>query len=255
MKIAYCGFGRAGLECFYQLVSSLNIEMNDVIVFTHDVEENREFIEHLKHNNVRYFCDSINNHYEDLVLFKPDLLLSIYYRFIIKSELLKLVNYKAMNLHPSLLPAYRGAKSSVWALLNGERETGITFHYITELVDEGNIIFQEKIDILETDTAFSLYNKLISLFIYNFTNALTMLISNYSGEVQKGVASYYERKLPFSGKKHFEKTTYDEAKKFVKAMYFPPYKGASFSSDKHETVEVKTIKDLKKYKNLFMEEK
>jgi methionyl-tRNA formyltransferase len=160
-----------------------------------------------------------------------------------------------MNLHPSLLPAYRGAKSSVWALLNGERETGITFHYITELVDEGNIIFQEKIDILETDTAFSLYNKLISLFIYNFTNALTMLISNYSGEVQKGVASYYKRKLPFSGKKHFEKTTYDEAKKFVKAMYFPPYKGASFSSDKHETVEVKTIKDLKKYKNLFMEEK
>lgn len=255
MKIVYCGFGRAGLECFYQLVISLNIEMCNVMVFTHDVEENREFITHLKNNNIVYFFDSINNRYEDLIGFKPDMLLSVYYRFIIKSEVLKLVNYKAMNLHPSLLPAYRGTKSSVWALINGEKETGISFHYITEIVDDGKIILQEKIDILDTDTAYSLYNKLISLFIQNFLEALSRLINNYEGESQKGKATYYKRELPFNGEKDFTTTTYEEAKQFVKAMYFPPYKGAFFSSIDHEKVEVRTAQELDDYKHLFRKAK
>ncbi len=255
MKIVYCGFGRAGLECFYQLVNSLNIEMNKIIVFTHDVEENIEFINHLKNNNVTYTFDSVNNYYEDLVSFKPELLLSVYYRFIIRSEVLKLVNYKAMNLHPSLLPAYRGTKSSVWALINGEKETGISFHYITEIVDDGKIILQEKIGILNTDTAYSLYNKLISLFIQNFPEALNRLINNYKGKEQKGKATYYKRELPFNGEKDFSTTTYEEAKQFVKAMYFPPYKGAFFSSTDHEKVEIRTVQELDSYKHLFRKEK
>jgi methionyl-tRNA formyltransferase len=251
MKIVYCGFGRAGLECFYQLVNSLNIEMCNVMVFTHDVEENREFITHLKNNNIVYFFDSINNRYEDLIGFKPYLLLSVYYRFIIKSEVLKLVNYRAMNLHPSILPAYRGTKSSVWTLINDEKETGISFHYITEVVDDGKIILQEKIDILETDTAYSLYNKLISLFVKNFPEALSRLINNDEGETQKGKVTYYKRELPFNGEKDFSTTTYEEAKRFVKAMYFPPYKGAFFSSIDHEKVEIRTVQELDSYKHLF----
>jgi methionyl-tRNA formyltransferase len=251
MKIVYCGFGRAGLECFYQLVNSLNLEMSNIIVFTHDVEENREFITHLKNNSVECFFDSVNSHYENLTTFKPDLLLSVYYRFIIKSEILKLVNYKAMNLHPSLLPAYRGTKSSVWALINGEKETGISFHYITEVVDEGKIILQKKINILDTDTAYSLYNKLISLFVLNFSEALDRLINNYEGEVQKGQVSYYKRELPFGGEKSFDELTYNEARQFVKAMYFPPYKGALFSSNDQEKIEIKTLTELEQYKDLF----
>lgn len=251
MKIVYCGFGRAGLECFYQLVNSLNIEMCNVMVFTHDVEENREFITHLKNNNVTYFFDSVNSHYEELASFTPDLLLSVYYRFIIKSEVLQLVNYKAMNLHPSLLPSYRGTKSSVWALINGEKETGISFHYITEVVDDGKIILQKKINILDTDTAYSLYNKLISLFVLYFSVALNRLINNYEGEVQKGQVSYYKRELPFGGERSFNEITYDEARQFVRAMYFPPYKGAFFSSNDQEKIEIKSLTELERYREIF----
>lgn len=255
MKIAYCGFGQAGLECFYKLVNLPNIKISDIVVFTHDVEENKDFVSHLKSNNVKYFFDNINNHYEGLVVFKPDLLLSIYYRFIIKTEILKLVNFKAMNLHPSYLPAYRGTKSSVWALINGEKETGITFHYITQIVDDGDIILQKKIKILDSDTAYSLYNKLILLFTENFSQAFDRLISNYNGVPQKGKASYYKRELPFNGEKEFDKTTYDEAKQFVKAMYFPPHEGALFRFNSHKKVEVKTVEELEQYKHLFKEVK
>jgi len=251
MKIVFCGFGRAGLECFYQLINSLNVELENIVVFTHEAEENSEFITHLNNNNVTYFLDSVNKHYEYLYDFKVDLLLSVYYRFIIKSEILKLVKYKAMNLHPSLLPAYRGTKSSVWALLNKEKETGISFHYITEEVDDGNIILQKKIDILDNDTAYSLYNKLISVFIQNFPEALHRLLNNYVGKKQIGKVSYHKRELPFNGEKIFNEITYSEAKQFVKAMYFPPYKGAFFSSRNHEKVEVKTVKELDNYKTLF----
>ena len=142
MKIVYCGFGRAGLECFYLLVNSLNLEMSNIIVFTHDAEENRDFITNLRNNRVEYSFDSVNKHYKSLVTFKPDLLVSVYYRFIIKSQILKLVNYKAVNLHPSLLPSYRGTKSSVWALIIGDNETGISFHYITDNLYDGKIILQ-----------------------------------------------------------------------------------------------------------------
>lgn len=255
MKIVYCGFGRAGLECFYQLINFLNLKMSDIMVFTHDKEENKEFINHLKNNNIEYYFDNINNHKEEIVSFKPDLLLSIYYRFIIKTEILKLVNYKAMNLHPSYLPAYRGTKSSVWALLNGEKETGITFHYITEKVDGGNIILQKKLNILNTDTAYSLYNKLVSLFIDNFHDALDRLLNNSHSEVQKGEATFFKRELPFGGEMDFDKTTYTQATRFVKAMYFPPHKGAFFTSNSHRKVEVKTLKELEKYKNLFVDVK
>ena len=55
-----------------------------------------------------------------------------------------------MNLHPSLLPKYKGSKSSVWALLNNEKQTGISFHLMTSDVDNGNIILQieSKINLL-----------------------------------------------------------------------------------------------------------
>ena len=61
-----------------------------------------EIIDHYQNPYGEIYFNNINNHKEEIVSFKPDLLLSIYYRFIIKTEILKLVNYKAMNFHPSL---------------------------------------------------------------------------------------------------------------------------------------------------------
>ncbi len=65
------------------------------------------------------------------------------------------------NLHASLLPQYRGAAPINWAIINGERETGVTTFFLKHEIDTGSIIFQEKETILETDDAGSLYERLM----------------------------------------------------------------------------------------------
>lgn len=64
------------------------------------------------------------------------------------------------NLHASLLPQYRGAAPINWAIINGEKETGVTTFFIKHEIDTGNIIFQEKENISADDTAGTLYERL-----------------------------------------------------------------------------------------------
>jgi methionyl-tRNA formyltransferase len=65
------------------------------------------------------------------------------------------------NLHASLLPQYRGAAPINWAIINGEKETGVTTFFLQHEIDTGNVIFQEKEIIHPDDTAGSLYERLM----------------------------------------------------------------------------------------------
>lgn len=71
--------------------------------------------------------------------------------------------YGTFNLHASLLPQYRGAAPINWAIINGEKETGVTSFFINENIDTGNIILQEKIQIKESDNVGVLYENLMKL--------------------------------------------------------------------------------------------
>jgi methionyl-tRNA formyltransferase len=66
-----------------------------------------------------------------------------------------------INLHSSLLPQYRGAAPINWAIINGEKETGVTTFFLQHEIDTGNIIFQEKEPIYPTDNAGTLYARLM----------------------------------------------------------------------------------------------
>lgn len=66
-----------------------------------------------------------------------------------------------INLHASLLPAYRGAAPINWAIIRGEKVTGVTTFFIRENIDTGDILLQEEVPIIETDTAGSLHDKLM----------------------------------------------------------------------------------------------
>jgi len=70
--------------------------------------------------------------------------------------------YGTFNLHASLLPQYRGAAPINWAIINGEKETGVTTFFLKHEIDTGSIIFQEKEIILDTDDAGSLYERLMN---------------------------------------------------------------------------------------------
>ena len=67
------------------------------------------------------------------------------------------------NLHASLLPKYRGAAPINWAIINGEKETGVTTFFLQHEIDTGDILFQEKVDIAETETAGTLHDKLMNV--------------------------------------------------------------------------------------------
>ncbi len=82
---------------------------------------------------------------------------------IAKEELLTLAPYGAVNIHASLLPYYRGAAPIHWAIINGERETGVTTMYMAKQLDAGDMILQKRIAIEETDDTGSLHCKLSQL--------------------------------------------------------------------------------------------
>jgi methionyl-tRNA formyltransferase len=90
----------------------------------------------------------------------PGLLLSFYYRQMMKPDVLGLATAGALNLHGSLLPRYRGRAPVNWVLVNGERETGVTLHYMDEKPDHGDVVAQRRVAIARDDSALTLTHKL-----------------------------------------------------------------------------------------------
>jgi len=83
----------------------------------------------------------------------PDFIFSFYYRRMLGPALLALPPRGALNMHGSLLPAYRGRAPVNWAVLMGERRTGATLHYMIDKPDAGDIVAQQAVPILPDDTA------------------------------------------------------------------------------------------------------
>ena len=89
-----------------------------------------------------------------------DLFVIIAYGQILSRELLDLPKIMPINIHASLLPRYRGAAPINWAVINGEKKSGITIIFVTPKMDSGPVILQEEIKIEDKDTAVSLEDKL-----------------------------------------------------------------------------------------------
>jgi methionyl-tRNA formyltransferase len=90
---------------------------------------------------------------------KPDLILAIGWYYMIPDQMMKLAGKGAIGIHGSLLPKYRGNAPFVWAMINGEKETGISLFYFEKGIDEGDIIAQKKIPIGEKETIRDILNK------------------------------------------------------------------------------------------------
>ncbi|HMS65935.1 MAG TPA: methionyl-tRNA formyltransferase [Ignavibacteria bacterium] len=91
--------------------------------------------------------------------FSPDLIIVVAFR-ILPKEVYSIPALGSFNLHASLLPAYRGAAPINHAVINGEKETGVTTFFLKEKVDTGNILLQKKVNIDINDDAGSLHDKL-----------------------------------------------------------------------------------------------
>ena len=244
MRVFVDGFGVLGLTIVRKLLENHSIQKSELLVNTYLLSENSLFLDFLKVSNITFFDLSYKELEKEILAFRPDYFLSVYGRRIIPQNILNLVKDSAINFHPSLLPDYKGCFSCPWVIINGETHTGITIHEMIEEVDAGKILHQEKVEIMPSDTAYSLYHRLVGKFASSFDEFFSKLINNElcSFNMPKG-GTYYPRKVPYNGEidRMWEDHKIDA---FIRAMDFPPFKGAVLNY-KNSQIEVNTLSQFK----------
>lgn len=130
-----------GMKVIASPVKQYAIEKNLKIYQPEKVRKNQEFIDEIK---------SLN----------PDVICVVAYGKILPKEILEIPHLGCINVHASLLPKYRGAAPIQWAVLNGEKETGVTTMYMDIGMDTGDMILKEKVQIGEDETTGELWNRL-----------------------------------------------------------------------------------------------
>ena len=137
-------------------------------------------------------------------LCKKTLIISAGNNYIFSNSLIEKENITIINFHNALLPNYPGRNAPSWAIYMGEKETGITWHYITENVDGGNIIFQKRCNIGEDIRAYELAGNLVELahdgFIEVFDNILEEKCGNGTEQfINQSRKIYLSNEIPSNG--------------------------------------------------------
>ncbi len=141
-----------------------------------------------------------------LAALEPDVILSVWYRRLLGPELLALPRIAALNLHGSLLPAYRGRAPLNWVLVNGERRTGVTLHHMTAEADAGDIVAQAPVDIEPDDTALTLYQRVIKVGVELLAGAYPSVLDGTAPRIPQDPAraTRFGRRRPEDGRVRWE---------------------------------------------------
>ena len=130
-----------GMKLIASPVKEYAIEKNLKIFQPEKVRKNEEFIEQIKKLN-------------------PDVICVVAYGKILPKEILEIPRLGCINVHGSLLPKYRGAAPIQWAVLNGDKTTGITTMYMDVGMDTGDMILKQEVEIGEDETTGELWDRL-----------------------------------------------------------------------------------------------
>ena len=106
----------------------------------------------------------------------PDVIVVAAYGMILPKNILEIPRYGCVNVHASLLPKYRGAAPIQWALINGERETGVTIMFMEEGLDCGGVICQRSLRIEEANRASSLFARLAEIGAAELVKGLDLIV-------------------------------------------------------------------------------
>jgi len=157
---------------------------------------------------------------------KPDLIFSFYYRSMLPMPVLRHARLGAFNMHGSLLPKYRGRAPLNWAIVKGERETGVTLHEMVEKPDAGRIVDQEAVPIGPDDTAVEVFHRMTAAAEAVLKRSLPALVKGEArfrpNDLARG--SYYGRRRPEDGRIDWSRSA-QEIHNLVRAVA-PPFPGA-----------------------------
>ena len=245
IKVLLAAFYTPGIRAIEYLIQ-LGLRPQQIHLLTHDLDRNNTLMEYAIAHGIatKSFSVKSSDAFEWISEFQPDVLFSLYFRDIIPSSVLDIPSLGAVNLHPSLLPKYRGTFSSVWAIINDEKYTGFTYHYMLPQVDAGNIIIQRRVRIRPNDTAYSLYHRLIKMGMSAFGDVVNLVVKDkYVGKKQVGKFSYYPRKVPYGGY-ITPKWNRQQIDRFIRAMYFPTFGGAKVKLVNSEDREIFSVDEF-----------
>jgi len=127
------------------------VKLSAVKIYAQNHQLNVLQPENLKHPDFIATLDTLNPNLQVVVAFR-----------MLPKVVWHMPKYGTFNLHASLLPQYRGAAPINWAIINGEKETGVSTFFIDEKIDTGALIFQKSIPISNEDTAGTLHDKLMN---------------------------------------------------------------------------------------------
>lgn len=137
-------------------------------------------------NNIEVFQPTkIKESYEYILTKKPDIIITCAYGQIIPNELIETPQYKAINVHASLLPKLRGGAPIHHAIIDGYEKTGITIMYMSSKMDAGDIISQKEIKIEEKDNVGVLHDKLSKIGTELLKETLPTIFENKNERIKQ----------------------------------------------------------------------
>ena len=132
----------------------------------------------------------------ELEKYQADLFVVAAFGQLLSEEILNMPEYGCINIHASLLPAYRGAAPIQWAVLNGEKESGVTIMQMDKGLDTGDMLLKRSVELSPKETGDSLHDKLMHLGAELIVEALSKLEKGeLVPEKQKDELSSYAKKL------------------------------------------------------------
>lgn len=178
---------------------------------------------------------------DELKEIKPDLFVVAAFGKILSREILEIPKRGVINIHPSLLPFYRGSSPIQTAILNGDKTTGVTIIKMDEKMDHGPILFQVEEQVLPDDTFESLAKRLFSISANSISSDITRYIEGQTGVVQdESKATYtklFTKQDGYLDLKKFEiRNSKFEIQRAIRALYPWPGVWTKFRLNDNEVI-------------------
>ena len=175
----------------------------------------------------------------------PDLIVVVAYGKILPKEIIDIPKYGIINVHSSLLPKYRGASPIHSAILNGDKESGVSIMYIEEGLDSGDVILKETCEITEDDTLGTLHDRLKELGAIGLEKALKLIeAEEVKAEKQDDSKATFVKPIT----KEQAKIDWNNTKEviFNQIRGLNPFPGAYTHNEKNENIKIYKSEKLEK---------
>ena len=175
---------------------------------------------------VHFVEGNIREYEEEIRRLDPELIIVIGWYFMIPRRILEIPNKGSVAIHSSLLPKYRGNAPLVWAMINGEKETGVSLFYLEGGMDEGDIISQAKFNIDRTDTIKEVLARAEEASLMIIQEQVPAILAGRAGRMKQDndLATYYPKRSPEDGKIDWSWSK-GRIQRFIRAQT-RPYPGA-----------------------------